>query len=73
MVQCVMPDCSDFCVADDIPELLEPVRDMEDSLPVAEDVVRPGMSPVVLDSWPWFVRRCGSHQWGPLYIVLSGR
>ena len=50
MVQYCCSDCSDFCVPDDIPELLEPVRDMEDSLPVAGDVVRPGMFPVVPDS-----------------------
>ena len=54
VVQYVRPDCSDFCVPDDIPELLEPVRDMDDSFPVAGDVVRPGMSPVVPDSWPRF-------------------
>ena len=39
---------------DDIPELLEPVRDTEDSLPVAEYVVRPRMSSVMPDSWPRF-------------------
>ena len=30
-------------------------RDTDDSLLVADDVVRPGMSPVVPDSWLWFV------------------
>ena len=54
VVQCVRLDCSDFCGPDDIPKLLEPVRDTKDSLPVAGDVVRPGMSPVVPDSWPRF-------------------
>ena len=53
-MHCVDSDCSDFCVPDDIPELLVPVRNTEDSLSVAGDEVRPGMSPVVPDSWPRF-------------------
>ena len=34
-------DCSDFCVPDCVPELLESVRDTEESLPVAGDVALP--------------------------------
>ena len=70
VVQYVRPDCSDFCVPDDIPELLEPVRDMDDSFPVAGDVVRPGMSPVVPDSWPRFAE-ARVPPVGTLYIVLT--
>ena len=39
---------------DGVPGLLEPVRDTEDSLPVSGDVVLPGMSQVMPDSWPRF-------------------
>ena len=54
VVQCVWSDCSDFCVPDGVPGLLELVRDMEDSFLVSGDVVLPGMSQVVPDSWPQF-------------------
>ena len=50
LVHCVELDCSDFCVPDDVPELLEPVRDTDDKLPVAGDVIWQGMSPVVPES-----------------------
>ena len=40
-------DCSDFCVPDCFPELLESVRDTEEGLSVAADVVLPEVSPVV--------------------------
>ena len=54
VIQCVWPDWSDFCGPDDILDLLEPVRDTEDSFPVTGNVVRPGMPPVVPNSWPQF-------------------
>ena len=46
-VYCARLDCSDLCVPDCVPELLESVRDTEESLPVAGDVALPEMSPVV--------------------------
>ena len=46
-VHCARLDCSDFGVPDCVPELLESVRDTEESLPVAGDVALPEMSPVM--------------------------
>ena len=46
-MHCVRLDCSDFCVHDCFPELLESVRDTEEGLSVAADVALPEVSPVV--------------------------
>ena len=46
-VHCARLDYSDFGVPDCVPELLESVRDTEESLLVAGDVALPEMSPVM--------------------------
>ena len=46
-VVCALLDCSDFCIPDCVPEMLESVRDTKDGLPVAGEVVLPEMSRVM--------------------------
>ena len=61
VVQCVRSDCSDFCVPDGVPGLL----------PFAGDVVLPGMSLVVPDSWPQFAEARVPPVGTPVHCVES--